>query len=250
MTGFCAECASHFMEGSNLMVLSISWSISLLLLLMLRWKKNQSVRQKLIWMYGHLFALLFPFVWFLFYEGCEQLLSGCRGFLKAGALVLLTAVLSGVGVSLLSPFLFLRNYIQSSRLFPQTHLARFARKKAAHLKLRLPKVYFVDSEKPLAFSWYYRNQAIFVSIGLVSLLTRKEAEAVVLHELYHLKSRSSIYKWSAQLVYLLSPVSKLACFHKELSGEERQADRFAVALQKTSKYLVNAKRKTKLFYRK
>ncbi len=249
MTAFCTECASHLMEGSNLLVLLSSWGISLILLLGLRWKKNQSVKQKLVLMYGHLFALLFPFVWFVFYEGCEQLLSGCRGFLKAFGLVLLTAVLSGIGVSLLSPFLFLRGYIQSSRLFPQTHLARFARKKSMLLKLRLPKVYFVDSEKPFAFSWYYRKPAIFVSIGLVSLLSRKEAEAVVLHELYHLKSRSSIYKWSAQLVYLLSPVSKLACFYKELNGEEHRADRFAVDLQKTSQHLVSAKRKVCLFYR-
>lgn len=248
MSGLCAECLSGFLGGSNLWLIMSSWGVSFITLLGLRWKRELSVKQKLGLMYAHLFTLLFPFMYFLFYEGCDHFLSGCRGFLKASILVLLTAVLSWIGVSLISPFLFLRNCVQSSRLFPHTHLTQFVKKVTERLHTQLPKLYFVDSEKPFAFSLYYRRPAVFISIGLSGLLSRKEGEAVVLHELYHLKSRASVYKWSAQLVHALSPFSKLACFYKDLGGEEKQADRFAIRMQRTAKFLRNAKRKVRLFY--
>ena len=84
--------------------------------------------------------------------------------------------------------------------------------------------------------------AIFVSKKLLSILNRKELEAVLLHELAHISSKSSVFKVSAFLMNF-SPLSIFNSFGGDLTLEEKKADEFVIKMQKTNRHLLSAKRK-------
>ena len=101
----------------------------------------------------------------------------------------------------------------------------------------------MDKAKPIACSFKSFRSAIFVSVGMLDILSKKEIQAVLLHELAHIKQRSSVLKFSSFLMNVLSPLSLLARFHHDTSKEEREADKFAIRVQRTSKYINSAKKK-------
>jgi len=86
---------------------------------------------------------------------------------------------------------------------------------------------------------------VFVSVGMFDLFSKKELDAVLLHELYHVKARSSWSKFSAVFVKAFSPIAWFSS--SSVEKEERAADAFAVHLQKTSRHLKSAKQKLNSF---
>ena len=78
---------------------------------------------------------------------------------------------------------------------------------------------------------------------MTEILSKKELQAVLLHELAHIKEKSSALKVSSTIMNIFSPFSRLAGFGNNITKEEHKADSFVVKTQKTSKYLQAAKSK-------
>ena len=130
------------------------------------------------------------------------------------------------------------------------HWSGFVKRHSRKLALREPRVFVVDSAAPVAFSFSFMQPKIFLSVGLFELLGKKEIEAIILHELAHIKSRVTFVKLSAYLARLLSPLSALANFlgGSSMSEEEAAADSFAAETQGTFSHLESAKRKIVHYY--
>ena len=79
---------------------------------------------------------------------------------------------------------------------------------------------------------------------MFDVLNKKEIEAVLLHELAHIKRMSSVGKVSQKLM-LFSPFYKIASFGH--SREEEIADEFAIQAQGTSMHIKNARKKFDAF---
>lgn len=108
---------------------------------------------------------------------------------------------------------------------------------------KLPKVYFIDTAKPIAHSFTNFKPSIFISVGMFETLGKKELQAVILHELHHIMARSSFLKFSTHFARFVSPIARFTVFEDELKEEEYNADNFAVMTQKTDRHLVSAKKK-------
>jgi len=85
-----------------------------------------------------------------------------------------------------------------------------------------------------------------MSVGLLDVLNKKEVEAIILHELAHIKNRSSILKVS-NLIFKFSPLSIIAKFNGDTNSEEKRTDEFAIKMQKTRRYIDSSKRKLDRF---
>ena len=78
-------------------------------------------------------------------------------------------------------------------------------------------------------------------------LSKKELESVILHEIYHVKNSSSLFKFSTFFIRL-SPLATFTSFIEDLNKEEKDADNFAIKFQNTSKYLNSSKLKIHKYY--
>ena len=72
-------------------------------------------------------------------------------------------------------------------------------------------------------------------------------QAVLLHELYHIKNKSSIWKFSLNQIKRFSPLSYFSSIRKSINNEERDADLFAIKVQGTKRFLQSAKKKINQF---
>ena len=82
----------------------------------------------------------------------------------------------------------------------------------------------------------------------MDLLNKKEIEAVILHEIAHLKRKASVLTTSLSILKVFSPMSLIARFHNDFGDEEYAADTFAIKEQKTGRHIASAKRKIDGFY--
>ena len=78
---------------------------------------------------------------------------------------------------------------------------------------------------------------------LENLLSKKEIVAVLLHEIAHIKNRTSVFKIASFFTRIVSPLARFTTFSEELSKEESRADDFAFEIQKTYRHINSAKRK-------
>jgi|GEM_PF-2889081 len=60
--------------------------------------------------------------------------------------------------------------------------------------VKAPKLYVIFDKVPRAFSIYGFRKAIFISDSLLEKLNSKEIETVLLHELYHIKRKTGLFK--------------------------------------------------------
>lgn len=73
-------------------------------------------------------------------------------------------------------------------------------------KLHLQKsVFIVQSKKPFAFCYGIRFPKIYVSTSLIKMMSKKEFEAILLHEKHHLKNRDNLIMFIASFMQLLFP---------------------------------------------
>ena len=143
---------------------------------------------------------------------------------------------------------FLFTLLQIRRLRSQLILYSKSNKELRSIlkKLHLQrKVYVVQSEKPFAFCYGIRSPKIYLSTSLMTMMSEKEIEAILLHERYHLKNRDSLIMLLASFIELLFPFFPLV---KDLLAQykinrEIVADREAVQSLGDHKAVISVLRK-------
>jgi Zn-dependent protease with chaperone function len=241
--------AHFFLDPVKVGIILVSFTVSIASLLFLIWKKG-SFEKKIPLIYLHLFALIFPFLFYMFATGCEFLFRSCsttRSLLTIIMIVVLTTI---IATSIIAPILFFVKYVRKSNRLSRGLLHEMAARKSLLLGIKKPHVYLLNDAEPTAFAFSKFKKSIFISAGLADLLSKKELEAVVIHELAHIRNDSSMVKFSTFMLKALSPFATFMTFHDELNHEERKADALAVKVQGTRRYLKSAKMKIEDFYRK
>lgn len=111
----------------------------------------------------------------------------------------------------------------------------------AHLGLQ-DRVSLLDSASPLCFCLGLFRPRIFISTGLVEILTEEECEALLLHEEYHLKSRDPLKILVGRLTVLAMVVFPVLrdIFERYLREKEVAADESAVRHQGHSRGIASA----------
>jgi Zn-dependent protease with chaperone function len=236
----CTECiSSFFFTPWKLGMVLVAVALSIIFFALM--KREHSIQKKLLYLYAHLFSAVFPVLFYTFYRGCTSLLNQCKTIPPVLLLILLTGLITAVLAMTIGPIIFLRKYTQNSI---QTSIAeKFFKRSTKKLQISRPELIIVNQQDPLAFSIAYWKARIFISVGLIELLSQKELEAVLAHEMGHIQRRSSVLKFSASLFRMISPLRSFASFHSELNDEEYLADEVAVTLQGTKKHIVTARRK-------
>ncbi len=247
----CTECnLAFFLSPLKAGIVALSFTIALASLVALRRWKKASTKQRLSLLYVHVFAFVFPVFFFLFFRGCQSYFSGCDQAKAIAAMLGLTAFIATILAFALAPFIFVKRYLRKSVLMKGNHWAGFVKRHSEKLVLREPKLFVIDSAAPVAFSFSFMQPRIFLTVGLFELLGKKQIEAIILHELAHIKSRATFVKLSAHMARLLSPFSAMANFlgGSSVSDEETAADSFAAETQGTFSHLDSAKRKIVRYY--
>lgn len=219
-------------------------SLAVIFLIMIK-KMNLSTKAKVGLIYGHLVMLSFPFVLFTTNFACGAMCMGCYSDTAA---MVSYALPSAVAIGTLAGFVVIPSFymFSSKRQSRNKELTAFIRKYSGMMNIRTPKLYIIDKAKPIAFSFKSFKSAIFISVGMLDILNKKETQAVILHELAHIKRRSSVMKFSS-LLLKLSPLSLLARFHHDTGREEREADWLAIRIQGTCRHINSAKSKIRKY---
>ncbi|HIH19907.1 TPA: M48 family metalloprotease [Candidatus Micrarchaeota archaeon] len=229
-----------FSNPSNLILSFLSIAVSLTLLHKFS-DKNISRKQRIALVYGHLAFLFAPLVFLALSISCPVASLGCsvtltQTFLYGIPVLLLMTVLAG--------FVFLPRYYQRTSIQFPGPVREFVKKESKRLKLsKTPGVFSVDSGKPDAFSISFFKPRIFVSVGMQEILGKKELEAVLLHELAHIKNASTWFKFSSAILKVFSPFAAIRNFGFSVEAEEKKADDYAARIQGTRRHLNSAKRK-------
>ncbi|MBI2664657.1 M48 family metalloprotease [Candidatus Woesearchaeota archaeon] len=207
-------------------------------------KNSESIRLKINFLAAHVIFLIFPFVFSAFTWKCLMPVMSC-----SPKMFMLFTPLAGLAAAALGfaalPFLY--NWSSRSKVVDAGFMKQLVAEKSKELKIKEPKVYSLNEAMPVAYSITNLKPAIFVSAGLSEALSKKEVEAVLLHELSHHRSRAYFWKFSANLLRMFTPLSMFISASESLEKEEREADKYAVAAQKTGRHLKSAKRKIEKF---
>lgn len=243
MWQYLFEDISH--NGFAVSVVIVSFILSFIALFLIN-KHGDSVRKKLILMYAHLFFLFFPLIFVSFMWSCQMPILGCIQKKIMWIVPLSIFATFTAGFFILPSFY---RMIHKSKEITDKSLNSFIQRYAEimHIK-KAPKIYFIDTGKPTAHSFTNFKPSIYVSVGMFETLNKKELQAVILHELHHIMTRSSFLKFSTQFVRFISPIARFTIFSSELNEEEHNADHFAVMMQNTDKYLTSAKKKIQHYY--
>ena len=135
----------------------------------------------------------------------------------------------------------------SQRQIKRGWIINFVKTSSKYLNIKPPRIFAVDKANPQAFSFKHFRSAIFLSVGLFDILNRKELEAVILHELAHIKEKTSALKLSLAFFRVFSPMSILVKFHHEKTDEEKKADKLASSIQKTNRHIKSARTKIRKY---
>jgi len=234
--------AGLVIDADKMLLIASSASLAVVTLLALK-KFSLSTKAKVGLIYGHLIFAFFPFVVLTTDAACGIACMPCANNLaNLIALAFPTTLLFGTMAAF---FVIPGFYMFFSRKFEtgNAHITRFVGRYSRNIGIKKPKVYIIDNANPVAFSFKSFKSMMFLSAGLIDMLGKKELEAVILHELGHLKRKASVLSMSFSLFRIFSPLSLLARFHHDVDGEELYADGFAAKLQKTERHLKSAKRK-------
>lgn len=246
MMQVCSSCIDNFFyDPSKMAIVLVSFIVSLAALLFLVSKKERySKRIGLV--YVHLFFLIFPFLFYIFATGCEMFFSSCNATKSVLTIIALVIITTIIATSIIAPILFFLKFSGKSYKVTEGWMYAFIIRNSIGIKP--PNLYVIDSGKPLAFALSKFRNSIFISVGLIEILTEKELEAVMLHEMAHINQDSSIVKYSTSLLRLFSPFAAFMSFDDKLDEEERKADGFASKMQGTCKHISSAKKKLKKYH--
>ena len=248
---------SIFKHPLNLSIFIISITLSLLFFYL--FIKNDYIKAKVKFLYLHIILLFFPFL-FAAFSGrcmspvyyCSSLIDSCTTEMVYNCSPKFTVsyLFLGVITALILSFIVLpyiyRWSIKSNEI-ARGYIKDFVKRKSSKLGIREPRIYAIEDIKPLAYSITNIRPSVFITVGLCELLNRKELEAVLLHELYHLKNKASFWKFSLNMLRLFTPLATFISTRDSLNREEKRADIFAINIQGSERYINSAKRKIELF---
>ncbi len=83
---------------------------------------------------------------------------------------------------------------------------------------------------------------------MFELLNKLELEAVLLHEIGHIKNKSSWNNIATKILRRASPLAHFSLTESKLNKEEVLADEFVIQEQDTARYLFAAKKKVREYY--
>lgn len=173
---------------------------------------------------------------------CQSLLQNLPEILvySASALGILIAL------KLFIDFVFITNYTKSFQLLPQSQKLLYIAKK---YELR-DQVVLYKANSPAAFCIGMVRPKIYISSAMIALLNDAELEAVVLHEMYHLKHRNNLMLFTFNLFsYILFLFPFVRDLKKQYEmQEEIKADKMACDQLRAKKPLLQALKKM-LMYR-
>ncbi len=234
--------ASSLVSHDKLLLSVFFITLSFLSLFILK-RYSLSSKYKIIVVYSHLLFLFFPIFILTANTTCGVLCMSCYNNMPALITYALPATAAATAVT---GFFFLPALLS---LNGRRRLRNVYIKKLLKKYDLSENVYTIDDAKPIAFSFRGFKSAIFVSVGMQEILKKKELEAVILHEIAHLRQHSSMLKLSGLVFRIFSPFYLLSGFHNENKREEKEADRFAAKIQGTTRYLKSAKKKISAFYK-
>ncbi|MDI6721384.1 MAG: M56 family metallopeptidase [Candidatus Aenigmarchaeota archaeon] len=241
--------AGFVIDADKLLLIAGSLSVAIVSLIAIK-KFRLSTKEKVGLIYSHLIFLSFPFFVLTTDVACGVACMPCGNNISNLAALAFPATLlfsTAAGFFIIPAFYMFFNKKSETENY---HIIRFARTHSKRMKIRMPKIYVVDNANPMAFSFRSFSPMMFLSAGIIDILNKKEIEAVVLHELWHLKRKASVLTMSSSLLRFFSPLSLLARFHHDSDKEEACADAFAARIQKTGKHLTSARRKMDEFERR
>lgn len=235
-------CAKNLCDGLVVSPIFIYFSIAMIFFafLSLYVSRYFGVRKKIFFIYLHLVLLFSPAIYILFEQQCGIPVWTCpyKKVIFLGVLSIAFILFSGM---FLVPRIFM--FLTKPRQVGAKWILDFINTYSNMLKIKAPKIFLVNEAKPFAYSLFAFYPSILISVGMFDIFSRKEIEAVLLHELYHLRSRAPLFKFSTIFAKFISPIARVFGFFDELSAEERRADEFAAKMQGTGKFLVSAKKK-------
>ncbi|HLD57921.1 MAG TPA: M48 family metalloprotease [archaeon] len=237
------ECVAGLgVEYAKLLLVILSLSISASLILLLK-MFSMSTKAKIVVIYSHLSTLLFPLVLLTTNIGCASVCAACYTDVSQlmGLAIPTTFLVSTLAGFVAIPAVFV--YSNRKREIKSGKIFQFVKNSSTGLKIKQPKIYTINTSKPVAFSFRNFKSAVFLSVGMFDILKWKEVQAVVLHELAHIKQKSSALKLSTFFLRIFSPISILLRFHHTNTEEERKADAVAAKIQKTDRYIKSARNK-------
>jgi|SRR3989344_9592819 len=226
----------------NLYTLIASFALSAVFYFLFR--RTENVKKKINFLALHVVLLFFPFVFTALSWECMMPVMSCSPKIFA-FFIPFAAIIAALLSFLLLPFLY--NWSNKSKLIDKGFIKNFVERQSKRLKIREPKIYPINEIKPMAYSITNLKPSIFISAGLSELLSKKEMEAVLLHELYHQKSKAYFWKFSFNMLRIFTPLSTFISTSEPMEKEEREADNYAVSVQKTDKHLKSAKRRIEIF---
>lgn len=242
----CTECTiAFFLSPLKSGIVAFSFLIAIAALVMLRRLKTSDTKKRLTLLYVHVFAFVFPFLFFIFFRGCQSYFSGCDKAKAIMAMLALTGLISTLVAAAVAPLVFVKRQARKGALLENSHWNGFVGKHAEILSISHPKIYVLNTAAPVAFSFSFLNPKIFLSAGLFDILGKKEIEAILLHELAHIRNGASLLRLSGHVARLLSPFARLANFlgGSSVAREEAAADDYAARVQRTCRHLDSAKAK-------
>lgn len=197
-----------------------------------------TARTRSFLMYGHLVLLVLPLVLFAATLSCQE-----KGICEVGVTQTLLVVVPVSGFLALLAGLWIVPLLHRQRgLAEDGPLQQYVRNQAEGIGMRVPDVFWIDSGKPQGYSVGGLKPAIFVSIGMGQLLSRRQLEAVLLHELGHIREGSHALKTLSIFLHAWHPQA-LPAPQQVVQDEEAKADGFAAGRQKTRVHLERAKKK-------
>ena len=224
----------------NLFVLSLTISSIFYLL----FRRTENLKRKINLLIAHIIFLFFPFVFSAVFWRCMMPIFNCspKMLMIFGPITGIIVIASGF---ILLPYVY--GLSRENQLVKNGFIKNFVAMQSRKLKINEPEIYSINELKPVAYSITNFKPAIFISAGLSELLTRKETESVLLHEIYHHKSNASFWKFSGNALKLFTPLATFTCVSEPTKQEEIEADDYAISIQGTSKYINSAKRKVTEF---
>lgn len=213
-------------------MLAVTSSLVAAILLLLAYRRYE----KPSLLYAHVFLVLSPLFYFALSINCS--LGVLKGFLSWCTALFAKFIIYGVppllALSIIGGYLILpRLYrVGASELESKTFRSLC---KQTGIKAN---VFLRKSGIPEA---YTIGKDVFVTVGLFDILSKKELEAVLLHEIYHVKSGASNRKWGMFIAKTFSPVAWFSSSSTE--REEQEADAFASRIQKTTRFVDQARTK-------
>lgn len=160
---------------------------SILLLGISHWKiRKKETVHRTFWIYAHLFAVTLPIFYFLFASKCGSIFScNTAAFIFSIPVSILGTIALGY---IIAPWIY--QHSLKTKEVTNGELYNTVKNLASPENIKMPKLFLVDEIKPTAFSSTSITPKIFFSVGMLEILTKKEFEAVLLHELYHIKTKT------------------------------------------------------------